>query len=170
MTTPTATTVTFPRAASTCPSGPAINPPQSVVTRVRDAMVTGPKTHGKDTPLEDIRSLFEDDHVHMALIVAHGRLITTVQRSDLIEPFPRSMPAYCLGTLVGRTISPNRPLDEVTAALNRSGKRRLAVTNGSGELLGLLCLKRDRSGYCSDDGIRHRATQSSAPNVDRATS
>jgi CBS domain-containing protein len=128
--------------------------------RVRDAMVTIPKIHGMDTSLEDIRSLFEDDHVHMALIVAEGRLITTIERSDLLEPLPGSTPADQVGTLVGRTISPDRPLDEATAALERSGGRRLAVADGSGELLGLLCLKRDRSGFCSDDGIRQRAAQS----------
>src|ERR1700677_202179 len=93
-----ATTVTFPTSAF------------APVSRVRDAMVTIPKTHRVDTPLEDIRSLFEDDHVHMALIVDDGRLITTIERSDFVEPFPGSTPVDQVGTLVGRTISPDRPL------------------------------------------------------------
>jgi CBS-domain-containing membrane protein len=126
-------------------------------TCARDAMVTAPKTHWMDTPLEDIRLLFEDDHVQMALIVAHGQLITTIERSDLVEPFPGSTPAHRVGTLVGRTIGPDRPLNEATVALKRSGRRRLAVAEHSGRLLGLLCLKRDGSGYCSDDGVRQPA-------------
>jgi CBS domain-containing protein len=165
-----ATTLTSPLAASTRPAEPPMSHLQPPVARVWDAMVTVPKTHGMGTPLEDIRSLFEDDHVHMALIVAEGRLITTIERSDLVEPFRGSTPADQVGTLVGRTISPDRPLDEVTAALKRSGKRRLAVADGSGGLLGLLCLKRDGSGYCSDDGVRQRAAQSRGANGEPAGS
>jgi predicted transcriptional regulator len=136
-------------------------------------MVTFPKTHGMGAPLEDIRSVFEDDHVHMALIVADGRLITTIERSDLIEPFPGSTPADQVGTLIERTISPDRPLDEVTAALKRSRRRRLAVVDDSGGLLGLLCLKRDDIGYCSDEGVRQRAANReplSSPPEDRPLS
>ncbi|MGW1564687.1 hypothetical protein ACWCQ1_51030 [Streptomyces sp. NPDC002144] len=39
------------------------------------------------------------------------------------------------------------------------GRRRLAVTDGCGRLLGLLCLKRSGNGYCSDEGIRARADE-----------
>jgi hypothetical protein len=39
------------------------------------------------------------------------------------------------------------------------GRRRLAVTDEAGRLLGLLCLKKDGTGYCSDDGIRERAAE-----------
>jgi predicted transcriptional regulator len=138
------------------------------MVRVRDAMVTIPKTHGIGTPLADIRSLFEDDHIHMALIVGDGRLITTIERSDLAEPLPEWTPAYQVGTLVGRTINPDRPLKEITAVLKRSGRRRLAVTDGSGGLLGLLCLKRDRTGYCTDDGARQRAAQLPAAKIEPA--
>jgi CBS-domain-containing membrane protein len=122
-------------------------------------MVTVPKTHGIGTSLDDICSLFEDDHVHMALIVADGRLITAIERSDLVKPLPGSTPADQLGTLVGRTISPDQTLDEASAVLMGSGRRRLAVVDGSGGLLGLLCLKRDASGYCSDEGVGQRAAQ-----------
>jgi CBS-domain-containing membrane protein len=120
-------------------------------------MLTLAKTQTIGTHLEDIYSLFDDEHVHMALIVADGRLITTIERSDLVKPLPGSTPADQLGTLVGRTISPDRPLDEASAMLKGSGRRRLAVVDGSGGLLGLLCLKRDASGYCSDEGVRQRA-------------
>ena len=47
-------------------------------------MVTCPKTHSPRSGLEKIRAFFEDDHVHVALIVAtDGRLVTTIERSDL---------------------------------------------------------------------------------------
>jgi CBS-domain-containing membrane protein len=121
-------------------------------------MVTRPKTHDTETHLAEIRALFEDDHVHLALIVAtDGRLVTTIERSDLGAARSPSLRAAGLGTLAGRTVGPSHTLQAVTAALLRDGRRRLAVVDEFGRLLGLLCLKADGSGYCSDEGIRERA-------------
>lgn len=125
---------------------------------VADAMVRFPKTHGPGCIVDDARALFEDDHVHMALIVAEdGRLVTTIERGDLAAAVPGSTPARELGTLIGRTARPTDPLDATTAALLREQRRRLAVVDDSEQLLGLLCLKKDGTGYCSDEGIRERA-------------
>lgn len=127
-------------------------------TRVADVMVSSPKTHGPGSRLEEIRAFFHDDHVHMALIVAlDGRLITTIERSDLAAAMPGCTPARELGTLAGRTAGPADALDAATAALLRERRRRLAVVDGSGLLLGLLCLKKDETGYCADEDIRERA-------------
>ena len=92
---------------------------------VADAMVTCPKTHGPRSGLEKIRAFFEDDHVHVALIVAtDGRLVTTIERSDLAAATSSSAPVAKLGTLVGRTAGPADPLGAVTATLLREGRRR----------------------------------------------
>jgi CBS-domain-containing membrane protein len=121
-------------------------------------MVGCPKTHGPESGLEKIRAFFADDHLHMALIVAaDGRLVTTIERPDLAAATSSSAPAAKLGTLIGRTAGPADPLAAATAALLREGRRRLAVVDDSGRLLGLLCLKKDGTGYCSDKGIRQRA-------------
>lgn len=133
---------------------------QQAVTggRVADVMVRYPKTHGPAATLADIRAFFADDHVHMALIVAtDGRLVTVIERSDLAAAAPDSTPAGKLGTLTGRTAGPADPLDTVTATLLRQHRRRLAIVDASGRLAGLLCLKRDGTGFCSDAGIRARA-------------
>jgi CBS-domain-containing membrane protein len=132
------------------------------VRRVADAMVTCPKTHGPGSGLAKIRAFFDDDHVHMALIVAaDGRLVTTIERPDLTAATESSVPVTTLGTLAGRTAGPADPLAAATATLLREGRRRLAVVDESGRLLGLLCLTRNRTGYCSDEGIRERAQQAS---------
>jgi len=132
-------------------------------SRVADAMVTCPATHGPDCGLAAIRAFFTDQHRHMALIVAaDGRLITTIERPDLAAARSRSRPVTELGTLGGRTAAPADSLGAATARLLREGRRRLAVVDASGRLLGLLCLKRDGTGYCSDDGIRERAAQAAA--------
>ena len=108
--------------------------------------------------LAAIRAFFTDDHVHMALIVAaDGRLVTTIERPDLAAARSGSARAAELGALVGRTARPADPLGAATAMLLRQGRRRLAVIDESGRLLGLLCLKKDGTSYCSDEGIRERA-------------
>jgi CBS-domain-containing membrane protein len=128
--------------------------------RVAEAMVTWPKTHGPESGLGEIRALFEDDHVQMALIVAaDGRLLTTIERADITVATSSCTPVVELGTIVGRTVGPSDALDSATGALQRNGTRRLAVVDDSGRLLGLLCLKRDETGYCSDESVRERSSQ-----------
>ncbi|MGH3493845.1 MAG: CBS domain-containing protein [Sciscionella sp.] len=135
-----------------------------------DAMVRFPTTHATATSLDEIRTFFDDDHVHMALIVAgDGHLVTTLERDDLTVALPGSTPARNLGTLTGRTAAPAQPLETATAALQHQRRRRLAVIDDSGHLLGLLCLKRNETGYCSDEGIRaraHHAERSRADSLD----
>ena len=127
---------------------------------VGDVMVTSPMTHAPRSRIQTIREFFEDDHVHMALIVAaDGRLLTTIERSDLAGVTSSTGCAAEVGTLVGRTVAPSQAIAAVTETLLTEGRRRLAVVNGSGRLLGLLCLKRDGRGFCSDDGIRARAEE-----------
>jgi CBS-domain-containing membrane protein len=127
---------------------------------VTDAMITCPKTHGLNAGLEEIRAFFDDDHVHMALIVAaDGRLVTTIERSDLPADSSACRPVAEHGTLVGRTTDPAQALDAATASLLRERRRRLAVVDDSGRLLGMLCLKKNHTGYCSDENVRERADE-----------
>ena len=106
------------------------------------------------------KHLSEGDHVHMALVVATDRrLVTTIERPDIPAGAPASMPAAELGTLIGRTVSPAAALDAATAGLLRERRRRRAVVDDYGRLLGLLCLKKRGTGYCSDDGIHERAAR-----------
>ncbi len=123
-------------------------------------MVTAAKTHGPECRPQTIRECFEDDHVHMALVVAaDGRLVTTIERSDLAEATPVARCAAELGTLVGRTVAPSQAVAAARESLLHHGRRRLAVVDASGRLLGLLCLKRDGTGFCSDEGIRAGAEE-----------
>jgi hypothetical protein len=136
-------------------------PPVAADARTRqvvaDAMMSCPKTHDLETTADEIRAFFEDDHVHMALIVkTDRRLVTTIERADLSARPPVVTLAAQLGTLTGRTAGPAQKLDAVTAGLLREQRRRQAVVDDCGRLLGLLCLKKDGSGYCSDDNIRQR--------------
>jgi CBS-domain-containing membrane protein len=125
---------------------------------VKDAMITCPKTLPPDSSVEEVRGFFTDDHVHLALLVdSSGRLLTTLERSDVPAEAPRNAQASGFGMTVGRTVEPQRSLGAATAALQSAGRRRLAVVDDEGKLLGLLCLKRTGLGYCSDAGVAARA-------------
>jgi CBS-domain-containing membrane protein len=126
--------------------------------QVADAMVTVPKTHGPDTRLAEVRALFDDDHVHMALIVdADGRLLTTIERADLSAAMADSTRARRIGIITSRVIGPYQSLEYAMSVLQQARRRRLAVIDDAGRLLGLLCLKRRGDGFCSDEGVRQRA-------------
>src|SRR5580693_7852185 len=95
-----------------------MNSPQFAGGCVANAMVTICKTHGPETRLAEIRRLFDDDHVHMALIVAaDGQLLTTIERADLREEIPVSIRACHFGTIADRVIGPHQPLEYAMAAL-----------------------------------------------------
>jgi CBS-domain-containing membrane protein len=128
--------------------------------RVEDVMVTCPKTLLQDCTVEQVRSFFSDDHVHMALVVdPAGRLLSTLERSDIPEGAPPAAQAVAYGVTRNRTIAPGVPVEAGIAALQAAGRRRLAVVDDDGTLLGLLCLKRSGLGFCSDAGVAARAAE-----------
>jgi hypothetical protein len=49
--------------------------------------------------------------------------------------------------------------------MTATGRRRAAVTSADGRLLGLLCLKASRAGFCSDQDVRARALGEADPAV-----
>lgn len=126
--------------------------------RVIDAMVTRPKILAESDSVGDVRAMFLNDHVHMVLVVAaDGTLITTIERDDLDTSLREHAPASTLGTLAGRTIHPGTFLSEALSLMQRSRRRRLAVVDDRGALIGILCLKRSGTGFCSDDDVRARS-------------
>ena len=64
--------------------------------------------------------------------------------------------ALSIAKLEGRTIAPGATLSDARKAMKRDRRRRLAVTNTEGRLLGLLCLKASGLGFCSDADVTSR--------------
>lgn len=123
---------------------------------VADVMVRHPKLCRADTVAGDIRRLFADDHVHAVLVVSGARLLTVVERGDLGQETADSTAAVSLGRLSGRVIAPTVRADTALWQMTRAGRRRLAVIGPEDTLLGLLCLKRSGTGFCSDADVRQR--------------
>ena len=119
---------------------------------VADAMITRPHLHPVGTTVEQARAALTDSHVHLLLLVEDGRLCGTVERGDLDEVADGGRPALDVARLEGRTLPPDQPLPTAYAELVAAAQRRRAVVDAGGRLLGLLCLKRSGSGFCSDAG------------------
>jgi len=121
---------------------------------VADAMLTIATLSDTSTTVGDIRALFEDDHIHAAVIIADGVLITVIERTDLEAHHRDHDVAADLGTLHGRVAAPDTPLEQARLGMVRAGRRRLAVVEADGTFRGLLCLKRTGTGFCSDQDVR----------------
>lgn len=123
---------------------------------IADVMVRHPKICHEDSTVGDVRQLFADDHVHAVLIVSATRLLTVIDRADFDPEGTDSAPAARLGRLSGRVIAPTEPADTALQQMIAASRRRLAVVGPDGTLLGLLCLKRSGTGFCSDENVRQR--------------
>ncbi|HEY9371403.1 hypothetical protein [Streptomyces sp.] len=124
---------------------------------VAEAMVRRPKLLPATATSGDVRELFLDDHVHAALVSDGDRLLTVIERQDLVE-VRDDEPATALGTLPGRTVRSGADLWSTWTSMTAVGVRRLAVVE-DGRCVGLLCLKRSGRGFCCDAGVWARALE-----------
>ncbi len=123
-----------------------------------DAMLTTPVRHPLGATVREIREFFDDDHVHAALIVGPaGYLAAVVERADITHSQVAGAAAAPWGRLAGRTVLEDASLTEIQRVMNAAGRRRAAVISEDGRLLGLLCLKASRAGFCSEEDVRARA-------------
>jgi predicted transcriptional regulator len=125
---------------------------------VADVMVTCPTVHNPSTTVAQLRSFFEDKHVHAALLVDADALIGVVERTDLTDHLDDEAQVRTMARLDERTFLPIASVSEALKAMKRSRRRRLAVVGDDGALLGLLCLKASGRGFCSDADVRNRAS------------
>ena len=117
--------------------------------RVRDAMVAKPKTIPADGTVGDLREMFANHHVVSALLVDGPAFAGVVHRDALGDDLADDLPARALARLDVTTIQPDAPLSDATRVLDEEAGRRLVVLDPDGRTLrGLLCLTKDRDGFC----------------------
>jgi CBS domain-containing protein len=127
------------------------------MTTVADVMIRHPKTLAADASIDVTRLALADDRVHMVLLMNGYELVGTLVRDDLVGAGSGAGPALPWSTLVDRTVPPEADAGTVQRLLVERGLRRLAVVDPEGALLGLVCLKRHRTGFCSDADVAARA-------------
>jgi hypothetical protein len=134
-----------------------LHPRDPLCGTVADAMVTIPKTMPIWSTVGEARKAFDDEHVHMLLLTNDGYLYGTLLREDLGPGLTADSPALAAARSRGRTTGPDMDLGEAFRSMVAHGRRRIAVVGSDNRLLGLLCLKRNLNGFCSDSGITARA-------------
>jgi len=126
---------------------------------VVDGMLTAPTTHPVGATLGDARAFFADSHKHLMLLVEDGVLRGTLVRDDIPGDAPDEAAALGYAVLRGRTVMPAADLSVARGHLVEGSRRRLAVVDAEGRLLGLLCLKKHQRGFCSDDDVAQRIAE-----------
>jgi len=126
---------------------------------VAEALVRRPWTMPAEVTVGGARAAFADEHVHMLLLTRGPSLLGTLVREDLEADVDDGALALPLATLTNRTVAPDVPLEDVRRWLVARGERRLAVVEEDRTLLGLLCLKRRQTGFCSDGDVAARAAE-----------
>lgn len=132
-----------------------------VSATVANAMHTFPKTCGPATTVGDAQEFFDNPKVHALLVVDEGVLVAVVERADLAGRDDRT-PAAPAGRLGDRVVAPAADLHATWDAMALADRRRVAVVDDAGRLIGLLCLKRTGRGFCSDSGIQARIDERAA--------
>ena len=133
-----------------------VDPMEATDRTVADVAVHRPKTLAAAATVGTARAELEDEHVHMLLLTRDGLLLGTLVRADLAGPARDSEPALRYAALAGRTIGPTVRAAEALRLLVGRDERRRAVVDDDGRLLGLLCLKRRGTGFCSDADVAAR--------------
>ena len=123
---------------------------------VADVMIHNPKTLNARASVADVRAALDDDHVHMVLLTDGTALVGTVVRSDL-PPAGADGPGLAWATLTGRTVPADYTVSDVVDLLDQREARRVAVVGTDRTLLGLVCLKARRTGFCSDADVASRS-------------
>lgn len=121
-------------------------------------MLRHPKTLPAHTSITQARAALSDDHVHMVLLTEGRSLVGTLTRADL-PSMGTLAPALSWSTLAGRIVSPDASTAVVHGLLVDRGIRRVAVVAADGSLLGLMCLNRRRTGFCSDADVEARSVR-----------
>lgn len=133
----------------------AADDPAPAPELVATAMLRHPKVCPPDLTVAAARIALADDHVHALLPVRGAQLLAAVERGDLLDA-PADDPARRHGQLAGRVVSPAANLTAVRSAMKAGNRRRLAVVDSEGSLLGLLCLKSHGHGFCSPHDVAAR--------------
>jgi CBS domain-containing protein len=113
---------------------------------VRDVMVSRPKTLPASATVGDLRQLFTNPHVAAALLVDGDAFAGAVDRHRVSSDLADTAPARDVATS-GDVIAPDAPMSEAVARLEARATDRLVVLEGP-NLVGLVCLTKDRDGFC----------------------
>lgn len=125
---------------------------------VAEVVLRLPKMMPIHARVRDARAALRDHHVHMLLLTDQGRLRGTLTRGDIPDHADDMALSLTYAVVEGRTVSSDLPAEQARLLMFSRDLRRLAVVDADGSLLGLLCLNRRHTGFCSDEDVNARGT------------
>jgi CBS domain-containing protein len=130
----------------------AIGRDSARAARVGDVMVSRPKTLPADSTVADLRRLFSNPHVTTALLVDGEHFAGAIDRGELADDVPDDAPARAVASSEVETAHPDDTVESAVAGLDARAHTRLIVLDEDGRTLrGLVCLTRDRNGFCQGE-------------------
>ncbi|GAB4001522.1 CBS domain-containing protein [Nocardioides ultimimeridianus] len=122
-------------------------------TTVAEVMITAPTTFDAAITVGVARTSLARPKQHLVLLVDGAHLVGTLAAEDLPDTVGDDEPARDHARLEDRTARPTDTVADLWERLDHAGARRLAVVDDAGDLLGLVCVKRCRTGFCTVEGI-----------------
>ena len=114
-------------------------------------MLREPKTLPAEASVAEVREQLASPKVQMVLLADGGVFKGAVTHVPAdVSPRDRAL-AYIDANV--ETISPHASADEAFERTAASPNRRVIVLDGDDNLLGLLCLNPDRTGFCQAPGV-----------------
>jgi CBS domain-containing protein len=115
---------------------------------VADLMIRGPKTLAGDASVAEVREQLANPKVQLVLL-ADGSVFKGAVTTLPEDAGPTEL-ALAYAEQDPETIPPDASDDEAFARATASPSRRVIVLDDERNLLGLLCLNKNRTGFCSD--------------------
>ena len=117
---------------------------------VSAAMLKRPKTLPATATVGDVRAFFDNPHMKTVLLVDGQEFVAAIESDDLPAGVDAEIPARTIARPETETVAPDDPLADAIVRLDEIRGNRLVVLDRDGRTLrGLLCLTRDRAGFCS---------------------
>jgi CBS domain-containing protein len=112
-----------------------------------DLMLAKPKTLPSDVTVAAARELLADEHVQMLLLTEGAAFRGTITHiPDEADPDTEAI-RYCENST--ETIAPEAPAAVAFTRTQQNPYRRVVVLDEQGTLLGLLCLDKSRTRFCT---------------------
>lgn len=111
-------------------------------------MLRDPKTLAADATVAEVREQFENPKVQMVVLV-DGEKFAGAVTAIPAGAAPTDL-AQCYREEEPETIAPEATAEDAFERAAASPNRRVVVLDDDGNLLGLLCLKQDRTGFCQN--------------------
>jgi CBS domain-containing protein len=130
-------------------AGPRIPVAEALGLTVGEVMIATPKTLPATVLVRDVRAVFGQPSHRTVLLTDNGIFRGSIERERFPADADDNEPAARYAEIQPVTATPDMPIPEAVALLERQAEPRLVVLDDDGrQLRGLLCLNRTENGFC----------------------